>query len=816
MTRLFKYCSTLFYFLPCFSFSQNSVPTVQWQKCLGGTKDDVAYSIQRTSDAGFVVAGSTMSNDGDVSGIHGTNIFVDMWVVKLDSNRNIEWQKALGGSGEDYANIVKQTSDGGYIVAGRTESNDGNVSGNHGLRDVWVVRLNANGTIKWQRCYGGTNYDENPNSLILTSTGGFIIAASTTSNNGDVIGNHNIDGSQDCWILNIDSVGNILSQKCIGGSSVDQVRSFKQTSEGGYIMLGYTYSNDGDVAVTQHPDSLGGSPLDFWVVKMDNNFNIQWQKAYGGDHGDAGFSIEQTLDGGYIAGGTTSSFEKVNNDVIGFHGGIVSGGQPPVDIWIVKLNAAGEMVWNRAYGGTQIDQINGETNVQQTPEGGYVVSGITISNDGDVSDLTKKNNFNYWILHLNGVGNILWQKQLGGSNSDLCTAAAAIANDNTYLLAGYTQSTDGQVYGLHKIGSAPSIDFWVTKLSYEVSNPAISITSNKGNNVCIGTPVTFTATITNGGSTPNFQWLKNGNYVGNNVNTYIDSTLKANDTIYCKAIADENIVYSNKFIFIVNAPPAKPTITSNGSITNICPGQTVTLTSTTATSYLWSNGASTQSVIVNSAGSYTVTVFNASGCSAISKATKVTYKVCGKPATVGTSSITGTSAKLTWKSVQCAVAYQLQYRKGSTGTFTSVNTPTTDTAYTLTSLLANTAYQWKVATICQNSPLVVSAFSKLINFTTAAFFASLAENAAVTTVTQASLYPNPVKDKLTVEIYNTITSNAGITIISAEGKTEQQLTKQLQSGNNKITIPVAGLANGTYLLRITTNEGQQVLKFVKE
>ncbi len=131
-------------------------PTIEWQKCLGGSNDDWAYSIQQTSDSGFIVAGYTESSNGDVSGNHGD---YDYWVVKLNSSGDILWQKCLGGTNVDQAFSIQQTSDGGFIVAGGTFSNDGDVSGNHGNSDYWVVKLNSSGTIEWQKCLGGTDGD---------------------------------------------------------------------------------------------------------------------------------------------------------------------------------------------------------------------------------------------------------------------------------------------------------------------------------------------------------------------------------------------------------------------------------------------------------------------------------------------------------------------------------------------------------------------------------------------------------------------------------------------------------------------------------
>ncbi len=343
--------------------SHAQAPAIQWQKCLGGPDGDVAYSIQQTNDGGFIVAGFTYSNDGDVLGFHGYN---DAWIVKLNSSGDIEWQKCLGGTDHDFAYSIQQTSDGGFIVAGLTGSNDGDVSGNHGGRDAWVVKLNSSGEIEWQKCLGGTNYDF-AYSIQQTSDGGFIVASITGSNDGDVSGNH---GGSDYWVVKLNSSGGIEWQKCLGGTNSDggifndYIYSIQQTSDGGFIMACETMSNDGDV-------SGNHGSYDAWVVKLNSLGDIEWQKCLGGTNRDIANSIQQTSDGGFIVAGSTSS-----ND------GDVSGNHGYGDAWVVKLNSSGDIEWQKCIGGTNYEFAN---SIQQTSDGGFIVAGETLSNNGDVS-----------------------------------------------------------------------------------------------------------------------------------------------------------------------------------------------------------------------------------------------------------------------------------------------------------------------------------------------------------------------------------------------------------------------------------------------
>ncbi len=413
---------------PAMDYMTNGLSQVSWQRCLGGSKKDEANSIQQTSDGGYIVAGATLSNDGDVSGNRGG---FDFWVVRLDSLGNSQWLKCLGGSSEDDAYSIQLTADGGYIVAGYSMSNDGDVSGNHGNGDFWVVKLDSLGNIQWQKCLGGSNGDW-ALSIRQTTDGGYIVAGYTLSNDGDVSGNH---GSGDFWAVKLDSLGNIQWRKCLGGTNFDCANSIQQTADRGYIVAGYTYSNDGDVS-GNHGNG------DFWVVKLDRLENIQWQRCLGGSNDDWAFDIRQTSDGGYVVAGFTES-----ND------GDVSGNHGDGDCWVAKLDGLGNIQWQKCLGGSDLDYAH---SIQQTADGGYIVAGYTWSNNGDVSG--NRGDSDFWVVKLDSLGSIQWQKCLGGSNveSALCIQQTA---DGGYIVDGTTRSNNGDVSGNHG-----NDDFWVVLL----------------------------------------------------------------------------------------------------------------------------------------------------------------------------------------------------------------------------------------------------------------------------------------------------------------------------------------------------------------
>jgi hypothetical protein len=344
---------------------------VSWQKALGGTKSDAAYSVQKTGDGGYIVAGESKSTDDDVSGNHGGS---DCWVVKLNSSGIIEWKKSLGGSlDEGYYSRIIQTADGGYCLVTKTSSSNGEIaSGHHGGEDCWVVKLSNIGGIEWQKALGGTR-GEAGFSLVQTSDAGYIIVGGTYSNDGDVSGNH---GNSDCWVVKLSNSGAVEWQKTLGGTNDDYFLSIKQTADGGYIIAGGTNSNDGDVS-GNHGD------YDTWIVKLSSSGAIQWQKALGGSGGEEIESIIQTTDEGYIAAGYT---ESNDNDISGNHGN--------TDYWVIKLSSVGIIEWQKALGGTGNDYARSIT----ITGGGYVIAGYSTSNDGDVSG--NHGGGDFWIANL--------------------------------------------------------------------------------------------------------------------------------------------------------------------------------------------------------------------------------------------------------------------------------------------------------------------------------------------------------------------------------------------------------------------------------
>ncbi|MDP4236880.1 MAG: T9SS type A sorting domain-containing protein [Bacteroidota bacterium] len=431
---------TIFVLAPSILYCQQA-PRLEWSKSLGGSDYEVANCIIQTSDGGYAVAAYASSKDGDVVGNHGIG---DGWVIKLDQSGNIKWKKCLGGTGDDYATWIVETSDGGYAVAGKTGSSDGDVAGNHGGEfDGWIVKLDAQGTIIWQKCYGGTSYDQ-LNSITKCSDGGFAVCGVTYSNDGDVSGNHN--GPGDAWVMKLDSAGEIKWQKCYGGGGNDEAICIIQNSSGGFAIAGRTSSSEGDI------DNYHGGEFDGFVLMLGSDGNKKWMKCFGGDSLEHFHSIVQTSDGGYAVCGHTNS---INGDVTSDHG--------DMDAWVIKIDSIGSLQWQHCLGGSGDD---GTYSVIQTEDKGFVAAGWSSSSDGDASGCHGQDDI--WVAKIDSGGRMLWQKCLGGSQPENANSMV-ITSDGGYAVAGFTNSSDGDVIGNHG-----SEDVWILKLT-----PASGVASDQ-------------------------------------------------------------------------------------------------------------------------------------------------------------------------------------------------------------------------------------------------------------------------------------------------------------------------------------------------
>jgi len=416
---------------------------IEWQNTIGGSGVEFLNYTQQTSDGGYILGGR--SNSG-VSGdkTEPSKGDYDYWVVKLDATGNIQWQNTIGGDDADWLQSVQQTTDNGYILGGWSKSNISadKTENSQGASDFWVVKLDSIGNIQWQNTIGGDSTD-NLYSLQQTTDGGYILGGfSISSISGDKT-EYSIGGS-DYWVVKLDASGNIQWQNTIGGYENDNLYSLQQTTDGGYILGGRSMSNaTGDK--TENSQGLD----DYWVVKIDATGNIQWQNTIGGNSWDELESIEQTSDGGYILGGASYSYNS---------GDKTENSQGDFDYWVVKLDAKGNLQWQNTIGGDNWDKLK---SIQQTSDGRYIFGGYSSSYiSGDKTE-NSQGNYDYWVINIDSIGNILWQNTIGGLYAEALSSIKQTI-DGGYIIGGQSVSP---ISGDKTEDSQGNNDYWVIKLT---------------------------------------------------------------------------------------------------------------------------------------------------------------------------------------------------------------------------------------------------------------------------------------------------------------------------------------------------------------
>ena len=393
---------------------------IGWIKNFGGSGSEKATSIINTTDGGFAVAGYTKSTDGDLAS--KTMAVNDYWLLKFDQQGELEWQRTYGGSKDDRAQAVIQTLDGGYALAGYAMSSDGDGSNNEGFHDHWIVKLSANGDIEWERSYGFAGHDH-AYDIVQTDDGGYFfsgfldVVASGGAGGTEKAGSLTSHGVGEFWGTKIDAQGNIQWRKFFGGSNNDRAHGLVASSDGGFIMAGFSESDDLDIANTK------GS-YDFWLVKVDGDGELVWERSYGGTGIEVAYDIEKTSDNAYVVVGHTFSTDL---DISANHG--------ESDVWLIKVSEAGELLWEKTYGGSAFDSAN---SVKQAADGGFLIAANSRSSDQDLEANQGENDM--WILKTNSSGDLEWQSSVGGSGIDI--GFDVLEHDNSFILAGESMSPD--------------------------------------------------------------------------------------------------------------------------------------------------------------------------------------------------------------------------------------------------------------------------------------------------------------------------------------------------------------------------------------
>ncbi|GGB81850.1 CBM96 family carbohydrate-binding protein [Dyadobacter sediminis] len=437
-------------------------PAVEWDKIVGRG----LYLATPTSDGGLIAG---VSNESDYL------------IFKFNASGVKEWEKSYVGNKSDQLSAIIQTSDGGYLLGGSSNSDAGIDKSQDSYwaesNDFWIVKVSANGTKQWDKTFGGTGNDV-LTTMKQATDGGYIIGGSSNSGISDVKSEGSKGEYNDYWVIKISSSGNRQWDRTIGGAKSDELYSIDLTNSGGYILGGTSYSNiSGDKTV----DSKGNS--DYWIVQLSANGSKQWDRTIGGISYDNFLSVQRTADGGFILGGFSQSptgADKSEN-LIGV-----------IDFWIVKVNSDGIKQWDRTLGGKEWELLR---SVIQTSDGGFIIAGNSESFKSGSKTVSRKGKSDYWIVKIGPDGKKIWDQSFGagaGSTSQLFGAFPAY--DGGYWLCG---NTDGYDAANDKADSGSGT--WFVKLLAESNTRKLSFSAtsleftNTGNTTTPPQTVNLTA-----------------------------------------------------------------------------------------------------------------------------------------------------------------------------------------------------------------------------------------------------------------------------------------------------------------------------------
>jgi len=417
-------------------FAQIQVPGIIWERAYGGTQNEDLNTIVAASDGGYILGGSTESHNGDVQS--GNFQSRDIWIIKIDTEGEIQWEKTYGGTLRDTFCVVNPLADGGYIIGAISKSNDGDVqSGNLGRNDVWIFKIDSLRNIVWEQSYGG-DHEDMIKSIESRTDGGYVFAGNTRSGRAAI--HYGDGGRHDYWIVKVDDDGLMEWERTYGSEHNEILGSFCKSPEGGYLLCGYRKPLYDDE--------------ELWIVKVDLNGNVEWEKTFGGSMYDNVLSAICNSTGDFVLGGIT-----VSND-----GDIQSGNHGGLDIWMIKIGSDGKLLWEKTFGGSGDDNLYSITN---DSKGGLLLGGATYSNDGDVQS-GNHGDFDFWIVNLDTSGEILWEKTFGGSSFDFPHCIVSVSQ-NDFIIGGITESNDGDIQS----GNHGENDIWLLKagLPYDIEAP---------------------------------------------------------------------------------------------------------------------------------------------------------------------------------------------------------------------------------------------------------------------------------------------------------------------------------------------------------
>lgn len=361
----------------------NKFGKAQWNKTIGGNNNDMLASIQQTADGGYILAGTSLSEiSGEKTENPRSEFGPDIWVVRLNSKGQVQWDKTIGGDQGDAPGVIKQTSDGGYIIGGYSSSG---VSGektepSRGGTDFWLIKLKADGSIAWDKTIGGANDDKCLDVIEAVEGDFWATGFSNSGVSGDKKGKNK--GYYDGWLVKLGWNGAYLLDRTYGGSSFDAINKLVRTRDGGFVFAGYS---DSDISGDKSENSKGGN--DFWLIKANASTVIQFDKTIGGNADDFPQSIEQTWDGGYVVAGSSKS---------GISGNKTEENRGAEDFWVVKFNKKGNLLWDKTIGGNAWDDF---VTIKERRPNQFFIGGFSqspVSGDKTVPATEA----DYWLVEL--------------------------------------------------------------------------------------------------------------------------------------------------------------------------------------------------------------------------------------------------------------------------------------------------------------------------------------------------------------------------------------------------------------------------------
>jgi hypothetical protein len=458
---------------------------IKWQQCFGGSDIDVANDIIAIAN-GYFIIGGTGSGDGNISFSYGLG---DSWLIRIDSTGNLLWEKTFGGSNSEEFMRILPSTDGHFYLLGTSWSSDGDVSYDPypDSPDYWIVKIDSAGNIIWDKIVGGT-FGEYMWNGAATADGGVVATGETSSNDGHVSVYY---GGNDTWMVKLSADGEVEWDYTIGTGWFDIGQAIIQTSDGGYLAGSNSIILQGAVGnITCIPPSYGY--VTGVLTKFDVDMNVQWQHCYGGNNHDAINGILEIDDGYVFVGGT----ESTN----------MPGHKGYYDVWVVRIDFDGYIVWQKVYGGSRFEAA---ANIFKTDDGGYMVVGNTDSNNGDVSGnhSFSEHDSDIWMFKINSDGELQWQQCFGGGGKEEVTYGAVRKSDNNYVIAGQTNYGPSYDVQCDPHGEYPDKDFWVFEIKdCSQYTPGIPQTPTGSDTVCNQSSGTYTYTINSASLAWDYEW----------------------------------------------------------------------------------------------------------------------------------------------------------------------------------------------------------------------------------------------------------------------------------------------------------------------